>query len=559
MPGISAIKKIVLSFFVFLLLTFSFIPYVRAQEGGVWYNQSFQEWYGKVYDSDTSGEIFGERYTAAQVQWIIYGLFAFVLNATSGSPETTNCLMNNDLADCAERFRDFFVPPSTSSQRENLNNEGFISFMVKDRPMSGITYFKNMLRKYSLIPEAQAQSPGFGFRALDPVLNMWKASRNIAYALLVIAIVTLSFMVMFRVKISPQVVITAQSAIPKIVAGVILITFSYAIAGFLVDLMYVVIGIISLLGKSFIPFNIDVPTIAVFNFLTKGQPFFAFNLDLQFGVLWLFAFYIILFIISFILTFFFSFGVLGTGLILGTASIVSIAASGLLPILGIILLIVLAIVVLFFVVKIFWTLIKAFATVFLLTIFAPFYIVLGVVVQGIGFGSWLRNFISNLSVFVITGFLFFLSYVFLAQAVVISFNNAYGEGFGNAILNFLFGPRVVESTGSVISGVGLNAWPPLLGWGSTSVPLLFLGVSFVIFALIPKTSDIIKSIIERKPFAYGAGMEAIGPLASSTILKPLEKYGAPESTFRGQPVSPEARNIINLFETAVRSLSRARS
>jgi len=55
----------------------------------------------------------------------------------------------------------------------------------------------------------------------------------------------MAFMIMFRVRISPQTVITVQSALPKIIFTLILITFSYAIAGFLIDLMYVVIGIFS--------------------------------------------------------------------------------------------------------------------------------------------------------------------------------------------------------------------------------------------------------------------------------------------------------------------------
>ena len=86
----SLITKIILSCLVFILLTFSFVPYVHAQEGGSWYNQSFQEWFTKVNDSPPN-EIFGERYTAAQVQWIIYGFLYFLVNSsgTAGTEEFT--------------------------------------------------------------------------------------------------------------------------------------------------------------------------------------------------------------------------------------------------------------------------------------------------------------------------------------------------------------------------------------------------------------------------------------------------------------------------------------
>jgi len=43
-------------------------------------------------------------------------------------------------------------------------------------------------------------------------------------------------MIMLRVKISPQAVVTVQSAIPKLITTLILVTFSYAIAGLVIDL-----------------------------------------------------------------------------------------------------------------------------------------------------------------------------------------------------------------------------------------------------------------------------------------------------------------------------------
>ena len=49
---------------------------------------------------------------------------------------------------------------------------------------------------------------------------------------------------MFRMKINPQNVATFQSAIPKIVTTLILITFAYAIAGFMIDLMFVLFNLI---------------------------------------------------------------------------------------------------------------------------------------------------------------------------------------------------------------------------------------------------------------------------------------------------------------------------
>jgi hypothetical protein len=75
--------------------------------------------------------------------------------------------------------------------------------------------------------------------------------------LLVIVLIAIGFMIMFRMKLNPQTIITVESALPRIVLSLILITFSFAIAGFMIDLMYVIIIIvISLLSNGLPKVNV---------------------------------------------------------------------------------------------------------------------------------------------------------------------------------------------------------------------------------------------------------------------------------------------------------------
>jgi len=46
---------------------------------------------------------------------------------------------------------------------------------------------------------------------------------------------------MLRVKIDPRTVMSIQNAIPRVIIGIVLVTFSFAIAGFLIDLMWILI------------------------------------------------------------------------------------------------------------------------------------------------------------------------------------------------------------------------------------------------------------------------------------------------------------------------------
>lgn len=82
-----------------------------------------------------------------------------------------------------------------------------------------------------------------GYESLSPLIPIWKGFRNVTYVLFSVIFVAIGIMIMLRVKISPQAVITLQSAIPKLITSLILVTFSYAIVGLLIDLSYIIEGL----------------------------------------------------------------------------------------------------------------------------------------------------------------------------------------------------------------------------------------------------------------------------------------------------------------------------
>jgi hypothetical protein len=135
-------------------------------------------------------------------------------------------------------------------------------------PASSQTYIADVLESAHIIPQAQAQ--GLGFSALDPILNVWKIFRNVAYLFFVVVFLVIGFMIMFRQKISGQTVVTAQQAIPGVIVALIFVTFSYAIAGFLIDLMYLLmylmiglfrpVGGTELISKNIFKATFDVVT-----------------------------------------------------------------------------------------------------------------------------------------------------------------------------------------------------------------------------------------------------------------------------------------------------------
>ncbi len=138
--------------------------------------------------------------------------------------------------------KDGSIPQSTMKELEKKIgygvlgdiNSGIVAMYTP--PASARTYVADVMKSAKIIPEAQAQ--GLGFSALDPILETWKAFRNLAYLFFVVAFLVIGFMIMFRTKVD-QAAITAQQAIPNIIIAMLAVTFSYAIAGFMIDLMYV--------------------------------------------------------------------------------------------------------------------------------------------------------------------------------------------------------------------------------------------------------------------------------------------------------------------------------
>ncbi len=132
---------------------------------------------------------------------------------------------------------------------KNFNNSlfGFLNNLIilpYSNPLaSGVYWAYSGLISSGFIPKTYA-AEGIGFAAIKPFINIWKAFRNIAYMVLVLVLISIGFMIMFRMKLNPQTVITVENSLPKIVISLILITFSFPIVGFLIDLMYVVMALI---------------------------------------------------------------------------------------------------------------------------------------------------------------------------------------------------------------------------------------------------------------------------------------------------------------------------
>lgn len=496
----SKVKKYILSFLSFMVLftssMFYFaVPKTFAQDTNPWYFQSFPQWYTKVYDENTSPpqEIFGERYTAAQVQWVIYSLISFIVypihmvgSCIFKTMNLPSCLAQNPL-----------IPLSAVTPEKD--ERGVLAVLFPDdRQISGVNYIRQKLISLNIIPQAEAQ--GFGFTALNPIQNIWKTFRDIMYGFFVIIIIVFAFMIMFRVKINPQTVVSVQSAIPKIVMTLIFVTFSFAIAGFIIDLIYVVIGLLSmiLISSGLVTGSWN----DVFKLLTNGP--------LSSGI--------IMWFVTFAGAFMIVLAAFITDLVFNAGTAGAVAAA-ILTVLSIFIFLGLLLWLLLTLARIFMLLIRTYLNIFLSVIFSPLIIGFGAVLPTGGFGRWLKELVSNLAVYPLVGTFLILASVFLGGTYE-SINITLSAGLAPVGIGNIFSTAQNKTFWypPLTLGVQNGSWDPL--------PFLWAFASVGILAMIPNVANMIKSLMAGKGVGetgIGQAFGAIGGYTLGAARLPIER------------------------------------
>lgn len=285
-------------------------------------------------------------------------------------------------------------------------------------PASGFAYVSDALVNAGLLAKP-AYAQGIGFAGLTPLLSLWKTARNISYSILIIIMVVVGFMIIFRAKIDPKTVISVQSALPRIILTLILITFSYAIAGFMIDLMYLAMAVlINLLSTGITPDklppgleDITKPALQQTEFITGGWAklwgsVFNFKLFIPFVTQGLMSSAV-------------NSGGLGFATLLGgivakilAANALGIGLGAAVPALLILLIIFLGL--LFTVIRITFLLINSYIQVLVAVILAPLLLLKEAIPGQSAFKEWLQNLIANLVVFPATVGVIYGSWIFTA-------------------------------------------------------------------------------------------------------------------------------------------------
>lgn len=351
---------------------------------------------------------------------------------------------------------------------------------------------------------AKVGSQGTGFQQLGPLLPFWEAMRNLVYLLYVIAFIAIGVGIMLRTKMDPRTVMSIQNQIPRIVISILLVTFSYAISGILIDAMYVTIYSVYGVASRINVFDNDASRQ---QFLHTQDDIFGENpLDFANNIFSLVGISV-------------SAGSEGSGVVTnlliprewtsstsdntpvlgGLRNILSIATGDIINVVKVVVVgflglitsailpFIIGIAILISLFKLWFTLIKAYIIIIINVILSPFWIFLGIFPGSkVNFESWLRQLIAYLLVFPAVVLLFLF-----AKLLSISF------GHGNSDVYFM---------------------PPLLG-GLSAPQFLSNLVGFGVILIGPILLDQIISIL-KAPTA-GAISKAVmsGTLAGANTGK----------------------------------------
>lgn len=450
------------------------------QTVGPWYNQTPSQFATKVTDTTNESDIFGERYTYAQINWIINSL-ATMINPTAGIDSPEKLLL----------FMDSFMKAIDALQANKLPSfqdyaklgpaglfAGGITALYSNPPASGIGEVKTLAsRVFDLGTGTKpALAQGYGYAGLSTggaVLMLWTATRNMAYLIIILLLIASGFLIMFRVKINPQTVVSLQTMIPKLIITMLLITFSFAIAGLVIDLIYVIItafvGFMSANGVMDAPKEIT----KVIGQLTSSSFWVYFLLQMSTWIFSLILSVTLFAIIAFIVP-------PPAGLIIGT-------------LVGIGVFIWMS----WTMVKIFIMLVKACVNLILQIIIGPLQIMLDLIPGQSGFGPWFRNLIASASVFVVVPIMLFIQYTLSWSYIANNWLHikSFG-GMGGVNLKLPY----VE-----LAGNAMGSWNQL-------TPIL---IGMFIFSLTPKIADMIRDMLKIPPFKYGTAFgETMKPVTS---------------------------------------------
>jgi hypothetical protein len=314
--------------------------------------------------------------------------------------------------------------------------------MLYTPPAGTQEYIADLMRDsgFNIVQPAYAQ--GLGFSALSPILTTWKVFRNIAYFFYVLLFLIIGFMIMLRQKIGNQTAVGIQQALPNIVVSLLAVTFSYAIAGLLIDIMYLMMFFIV---SVFQPYFISSDKFNLQNFALNDNIFGVGyrlltntnSLETAFGS------------ISQLVKKATESGGIGADLLGGVGGFIA----------GLTFALVFAIALVFQIFRLFIELLKTYISIIISIVLSPIALMLGALPGNNAFSSWVKTLVANLAIFPVILIMIIISFMLTSNGLK---------------------PEYANTNELARSGTGGFLPPYLTGAGSAAAVQALLGLGMIL-------------------------------------------------------------------------------
>lgn len=144
------------------------------------------------------------------------------------------------------------VPGATATKVADVQK--FNAFVALDYGFSGLYDQATNARtgeylaldiKENVLGIKDANAQGAGVENLsEGIRQVWAKIRDLSIILMVIALVIIGFMVMLRRRLDPKTVVTATNSLPRFAIALVLIIFSFALAGLFIDFIHLTVALV---------------------------------------------------------------------------------------------------------------------------------------------------------------------------------------------------------------------------------------------------------------------------------------------------------------------------
>lgn len=465
-------------FFAFFIITgallFSVLPRgSRVFAATNWVDTGHAE---EMYSARTGGSVSQSPSGVRMFRTAMFDIIEMILGGVKGFTITEDIIKNDP------KYVQEMNQKSAVAQVSNV-----IVAMYANPPADLALWIQDTGQTLGFLPK-QAYAQGVGFSGLAPLLPIWKVFRNIAYLLLAVIMIVIGFMVMMRKKIDPKTVVTVQNALPRIVITLLLITFSYAIVGIMIDLMYVVILAAVALFKNSNLLPDPSGTSVWLSGITTPEQLYSQGGVLQNVTALDFNPYKLLFgqnwnpivangILSVVGAFAF---IVGATACFPLCAIPGTTLALAIPLVGFLI----SLAALFLIIRLFIFFLGAYIKILVALLFGPVQILFEAIPGTNAFASWFNNLLTNILVFPIGSFMFMLSAVFIKFSD--SQTTIWSPPFSS-----LFGYNVAS----------ISSW-------------IAMGIMFA----IPSVTNSVQDMLKAKPLLSAGPEGMVGAISQPTMI-----------------------------------------